>query len=740
MKIFFTFLLLLSIKVIFSQSLIYPALPSDEITGVHYLNDKEIIFINAGGSIYKSYDGGMTWQLKKYYPNNYLAEMEFLDDKIGFVRTQNSNLEPNVLIYTNDGGETWNENDVSIYTVNSFLPVSQSVLLKATTGSIQRLDNFYNDWKITYNIPTFTDSGYDYTSIEPYGSIKKLLKLDNGNIIALGTNENAFYHNILDDSLSYILKSKDLGLTWDTLWIGLKDFINEIVFVNDSTGWMISDTSLFKSSNGGRTWSIQNAINDGTSYKGLYANGDYIYLLTYYNKFIKSTNSGVSWSINDFNFTNLSSTVFNDDNNGFVFGEGLYKTNNSGQSWENLNKNVRNDIYDLCFLSTTEGIAFGNNGVYKTYDGGNSWVPKFNPGGLVYNNPGSLEMLNDSIGWLITYHSIYKTVDRGESWVKSNFYEPNQIYNAIEFYNGNLGILKTSAETNPGSRIYDISNTYISTDSGTSWTKRKPDSLYFDKLKFTDPNHLWGISQTGLYVSYDTARTWKKIYGDDYFIGSWSFDFYDSLFGVVTTSYDQAYFTYDGGFSWKAFNKPVGNHPTDCKILGPDVFGTQRILEAGSDGKLLLTYLYPNGDVKFSYQMASYTRKKLNKIEVLIKDDFPNVWVAGDGFTILYRQFEKIFTNVKKVDYQQKDFALYQNYPNPFNPTTRINYSIPKATFVTVKVYDVLGREVRTLVNKNETTGNYSVNFNASNLSSGIYFYRLKAADYVQTRKMILLK
>ena len=85
-------------------------------------------------------------------------------------------------------------------------------------------------------------------------------------------------------------------------------------------------------------------------------------------------------------------------------------------------------------------------------------------------------------------------------------------------------------------------------------------------------------------------------------------------------------------------------------------------------------------------------------------------------------------------------FTLQQNFPNPFNPRTTINYAIPKESFVMIKVYDMLGREIKTLVNEEKTAGNYSVSFNAENLSSGIYFYTIKADAFVQTKKMVLLK
>jgi hypothetical protein len=87
-----------------------------------------------------------------------------------------------------------------------------------------------------------------------------------------------------------------------------------------------------------------------------------------------------------------------------------------------------------------------------------------------------------------------------------------------------------------------------------------------------------------------------------------------------------------------------------------------------------------------------------------------------------------------------KSFELSQNYPNPFNPTTTIKYQIPKDAFVSIKIYDILGREIYSLVNENKQAGYYSVNFNGSNLASGIYFYRIKAGDYVNVKRMALIK
>ena len=122
-------------------------------------------------------------------------------------------------------------------------------------------------------------------------------------------------------------------------------------------------------------------------------------------------------------------------------------------------------------------------------------------------------------------------------------------------------------------------------------------------------------------------------------------------------------------------------------------------------------------------------------------------------FLLIWNFFKnyKLSLPTTVTDYSQNpiEFALFQNYPNPFNPTTKISYAIPllggaRGGLVTLKVYDVLGNEIATLVDEYKPAGSYEVDFDAlsgiRNLASGIYLYRLKAGNFVQTKKMIILR
>jgi len=140
---------------------------------------------------------------------------------------------------------------------------------------------------------------------------------------------------------------------------------------------------------------------------------------------------------------------------------------------------------------------------------------------------------------------------------------------------------------------------------------------------------------------------------------------------------------------------------------------------------------------------------KVGSLGDLNGDGYDEIYVLADGYPDNEKPLGKVYIySMKKfiVDVVNEkpeltyEFNLYQNYPNPYNPTTTISYQLPKASNVVLKIYDVLGKEVAELVNENKSAGIYNVNFNASNLPSGLYFYKIQAGEFTETRKMLLMK
>jgi hypothetical protein len=156
------------------------------------------------------------------------------------------------------------------------------------------------------------------------------------------------------------------------------------------------------------------------------------------------------------------------------------------------------------------------------------------------------------------------------------------------------------------------------------------------------------------------------------------------------------------------------------KNTGKGRFGfLVKAVDAGSSGDLIKITIWD----KLDGDKVIYDNLSMNEL-------------GGGYITIIRSQFVKENNELLSPD----EFRLEQNYPNPFNPATTIRFSIPDQTFVTLKVYDIIGNEVATLVNESKTPGSYEINWKADQLPSGIYIYSIRAGNFVETRKMILLK
>jgi len=198
-------------------------------------------------------------------------------------------------------------------------------------------------------------------------------------------------------------------------------------------------------------------------------------------------------------------------------------------------------------------------------------------------------------------------------------------------------------------------------------------------------------------------------------------DSYGNFLGNYLVSYD--------GSAWNSWNAPSPAHcfcidSTNSVWVGTYGNGVSRF-----DGTSWTTFSTANSGIGYNY------------IEGIMADNHGNLWFGaqdyGGGVSVYNPNG---VTDLEKLVQLPLDYRLYQNYPNPFNPFTVIRYQLPMNKHVTLKVYDVLGREVKTLVSEDQTKGSHEVHFNASGLPTGVYLYRLQAGTYHDTQKMIFLK
>ncbi len=191
---------------------------------------------------------------------------------------------------------------------------------------------------------------------------------------------------------------------------------------------------------------------------------------------------------------------------------------------------------------------------------------------------------------------------------------------------------------------------------------------------------------------------------------------------------------------WQFINQTMNFHPMHVHGVMFQVYARNGStnLSPNDKGWKDTVLVFPNEEVKVLIKFTDYSGQYLIHCHNLEHED--------DGMMLNFKIEEP--TNVEETNTLPEGFELYQNYPNPFNPTTTIQYTVPVAVktlhatsqLVQLKVYDVLGKKVATLVNEIKQPGNYKVSFNASNLSSGIYYYSLKTPHGIITKKMEVLK
>ena len=276
---------------------------------------------------------------------------------------------------------------------------------------------------------------------------------------------------------------------------------------------------------------------------------------------------------------------------------------------------------------------------------------------------------------------------------------------------------------------------FLSTNNGTSWTATgltNINTIY--SLTVNDTNLFAGIWGAGVFLSTNNGTSWTPensglkgytvyslaVNGTNLFAGTFG--------GGV-------FFSANNGTSWT----PVNNGLTGYTVYSLAVNGTN--LFAGTDGGVFLSNNNGTSWTAVNAGLTTYTAGGVASVYSLAVNG-TNLFAGTKGYGVWMRPLSEMITGVKdKQNNLPTSFSLQQNYPNPFNPTTTIKYSIPQQSFVSILVYDLLGREVADLVNEEKSAGNYSVQFNSSSrFSSGVYFYRMQAGSFTETKKLIMMK
>jgi len=236
----------------------------------------------------------------------------------------------------------------------------------------------------------------------------------------------------------------------------------------------------------------------------------------------------------------------------------------------------------------------------------------------------------------------------------------------------------------------------------------------------------------GVFLSTDNGSSWNAVNNGltELYISSIAISG-ENIFTL--TENNGVFLSTDNGSSWNAVNNglPYANG-ISLATNGDNVFASM-----GSR----VVYLSTDNGSNWNAINAGLTIDNETNAYALSLGFSENNIFAGTRIGIWRRPLSEIITGIdKSKENVAAAFLLEQNYPNPFKSTTTINFSIPKNSYVFLKIFNDLGKEVRTLVNGVKPSGNYQIEFNASTLPSGVYYYRLQTGDFAETNKLILLK
>ena len=383
------------------------------------------------------------------------------------------------------------------------------------------------------------------------------------------------------------------------------------------------------------------------------------------------------------------------------------------QGWEVQVSNTIQHLKGLHVISDTEAFACGDAGiVLHTIDEGNTWMQNILTGADLH----SIVFINAVMGITVGDGGvIFRTDNGGTSWISVNSSTVSQLRAASW---GNGDVVWAAGRDGAIVKSTDAGQTWASLNSGTT--------VRFRGIAAFGPSKAWAVGQDGIikYTS-DGGATWinqNSTTVDDLH----DVQFLSELVGFAGGSGSKVIFTSDGGQTW--ISRSTGIAMGINGIFFLDENQGWAVSDAGT------IYVTSNGGMNWTTQQSN-TSQILNEVFFI---SLNTGWAVGDVGTIVY--YNGAVTSIENQKGLLKSYHLFQNYPNPFNPSTEIKFSIPQTSNLTLKVFDVMGREVTTLIDDKMEAGKHSIVFNAANLSSGVYYYTITAKNFMETKKMILLK
>ena len=694
------------------------------LNDVCIINSNKIVAVGGLSTVMRSNNGGANWDIKYRIagPYKYLSSVFFVNENTGWTAGYQGSV-----FKTTDGGVNWTlQEALNAYYISTYFADSSNGWITGYFGVI---------------INT-TDGGLNWNrQISNVGDYLFSVEFVNKNTgWAVGGYE---------DDKAHIIKTTNGGVNWlKQKTLNNYAVMRSVSFINENTGWVVGDSKLvLKTTDAGVNWVITRTANIvnlyGVDFKdsntgwavGYEYYYDSLYLYNSKGAILKTTDGGANWipQVNSSEVTLLS--VEYKDNVCMAVGSTgiLLKSTGDNDNWISLSKGVQHSLNAACFLNDNTGWCAGREGtIVKTTDSGNNWLRQQSG---TYFDLADIEFINKDTGWVVGgYEDIFtgykffikRSVDGGQSWhTQDSGIFP--FLSSICFTSNSVGWI-----TGEGGTLLYTSN------AGDNWNLRSAGSTdFFKSVFFIDSAAGWILGESGNVLRTTNAGlnwTIRHVSSGNFS----SFFFIDHNTGWITSAGNKIYKTTDG-INWflnyagqndaNGFNTIYFTDANTGWGAGSVYYDTVAIRKTTNGGQNWVNYIVDAGTVFNSIVFTS-----------------PNTgWVFGDGGVILKTDNLVQINEVNNI--LPDNFYLRQNFPNPFNPVTHLEFGISDLGFVSLKVYDILGKEVAVLVNEKLSPGIYKATFNAldarqvSNFASGVYFYSLLIdGNVMDTKRMVLLK
>lgn len=698
----------------------FPLPTGNTLNSIHFINDNTGFAAGSMGTIIKSTDNGENWVSQNSGTNNEIFKLKFWSADSGICVCKKG-----LILKTNDGGNNWiqisNYSSLDLYDI---CIIENKIYVCGLGGKVLMSTDRGNTWinlNSQFNIPLFcinflnwntgvcggynevirtTNAGISWeflkADIPEFSQITEIEYVSQFKIFAAGNSPQGDFYISNDGGDNW--ERNSLGLPY--LFGGSVDLVRSMDFVDSNYGCVVTDlgTALFTST-GGKHWQKDTSQRSGFLKEGIFKslffkNSSELFLCGNGGRVLKFSDTEKNWNIltgNNLNFYDSyvtdNGTVFCTGDKGILFRKKIsISVSNLKSVWEKILIRDKLRLSSVNFVNEHVGIICSINGnIFKTTNGGDTWVEIISP---IKQNPGinlnKIFFTDKYNGYICGGNGpgkaglIIRTVDGGDSWKNVN----------LDFISGN-----------------------------------------FKDIYFTDRENGFAVGENGnLTVTTDGGNTWITQNLIPYNLNS--LDFNGSLTGLIVGENGTVFRTSDGGANWNYIS------PFQYKDLFSVKFTDSfNVTAVGKNG----TVIHSSDAGLIWKKMNSLTENNL----LSLNTNNEGVFAFGENGTIIYSESEvkdKIFSSLTNT-FSGKEISTLSNYPNPFNSLTIINYEIMNTEKVSIKVYDILGNELTSLINEIKIAGNYNIMFDGSQYASGIYFYSLILnSNLKDTKRMVLLR